>query len=79
MPGYPTQQRQPAYDARGHISEARSPHEDQNSMTTCRRRGGGSGVLTIAGVFALAVIGTAGAFGYRALFGGSGTHRARRR
>ena len=27
------------------------------------------GVLAIAAVFALAVIGTAGAFGYRALFG----------
>jgi sporulation related protein len=32
------------------------------------------GVMTIAAVFALAVIGTAGAFGYRALFGSSGTH-----
>ncbi len=31
------------------------------------------GVLVIAGVFALAVIGTAGAFGYRALFGSSGS------
>jgi SPOR domain len=29
------------------------------------------GVLVIAGVFALAVVGTAGAFGYRALFGSS--------
>ncbi len=32
------------------------------------------GVMAIATVFALAVIGTAGAFGYRALFGSSGTH-----
>jgi hypothetical protein len=31
------------------------------------------GIMAIAGVFALAVIGTAGAFGYRALFGTSGT------
>ena len=31
------------------------------------------GIMAIAGVFALAVIGTAGAFGYRALFGSSGT------
>jgi hypothetical protein len=31
------------------------------------------GVLVIAGIFALAVIGTAGAFGYRALFGSSST------
>lgn len=30
------------------------------------------GVLVIAGVFALAVLGTAGAFGYRAIFGTSG-------
>jgi hypothetical protein len=29
------------------------------------------GIMAIAGVFALAVIGTAGAFGYRAIFGGS--------
>ena len=31
------------------------------------------GVVAIAAVFALAVVGTAGAFGYRALFGSSGT------
>ena len=31
------------------------------------------GVIAIAGIFALAVIGTAGAFGYRAIFGSSGT------
>jgi len=33
------------------------------------------GVIAIAAVFALAVIGTAGAFGYRALFGSSGTNQ----
>ncbi len=33
------------------------------------------GIMAIAGVFALAVIGTAGAFGYRALFGSSGSHQ----
>lgn len=32
------------------------------------------GVMVIAGVFALAIVGTAGAFGYRALFGSSGSH-----
>ena len=31
------------------------------------------GIMAIAAVFALAVIGTAGAFGYRALFGSSGS------
>ena len=34
------------------------------------------GIMAIAAVFALAVIGTAGAFGYRALFGSSGVERA---
>jgi len=32
------------------------------------------GILAIAAILTLAVIGTAGAFGYRALFGSSGTH-----
>lgn len=32
------------------------------------------GVVAVAAVFALAVLGTAGAFGYRALFGSSGSH-----
>ena len=36
------------------------------------------GIMAIAAVFALAVIGTAGAFGYRAMFG-SPAHPARRR
>ncbi len=37
-------------------------------MPANRRR---IGIIAIAGVFALAVIGTAGAFGYRAIFGSS--------
>jgi hypothetical protein len=41
-----------------------------NDAQARRRR---IGVLAIAGVLALAVIGTAGAFGYRALFGSSST------
>ena len=44
--------------------------EYYEDMPSPRRR---LGVLAIAGVFALAVIGTAGAFGYRALFGSSGS------
>ena len=32
------------------------------------------GIVAIAGVFALAVVGTAGAIGYRAIFGSSGSH-----
>jgi hypothetical protein len=42
--------------------------EYYEDMPPPRRR---LGVLAIAGVFALAVVGTAGAFGYRALFGSS--------
>ena len=41
-----------------------------------RRRAGAWASWSIAGVFALAVIGTAGAFGYRALFGASGSSYA---
>jgi len=33
------------------------------------------GIMAVAAVFALAVVGTAGAFGYRALFGASGSSR----
>ena len=40
-----------------------------------RRRGG---LVTVLAVLALAVVGTAGAFGYRAMFGNSGTRDRRR-
>jgi hypothetical protein len=43
-------------------------HQDYYDDVPPRRR---MGVLAIAAVFALAVVGTAGAFGYRALFGSS--------
>jgi SPOR domain len=46
--------------------------EDQDfydDVAPSRRR---MGVMVVAGIFALAVIGTAGAFGYRAVFGSSG-------
>jgi len=47
-------------------------HEEQDfydDVPPSRRR---TGILVIAGIFALAVIGTAGAFGYRAIFGAPG-------
>jgi len=70
VPAYLTQQRQPAYDARPY--QQGEAHEDvYDDLPPPRRR---LGVLAIAGIFALAVVGTAGAFGYRAVFGGSGTH-----
>jgi len=72
VPGYTPQQ--PAGYAQHAAYDQSTPHlgpeeedfyEDEQPS---RRR---MGVLVIAGVFALAVIGTAGAFGYRALFGSS--------
>ena len=66
---------QPAgYDATAYYQDAAAsaPHGDEmyDDVPPARRR---ISVIAIAGVFALAVIGTAGAFGYRALFGSSGS------
>jgi sporulation related protein len=72
------------HEARGYApSQADFPHDPYEQETaqhveeeyyddvpSSRRR---LGVMAIAGVFALAVIGTAGAYGYRALFGSSGS------
>src|SRR5262249_30311268 len=49
---------------------AQTEDEYYDDMPAPRRR---LRVMAIAGVFALAVIGTAGAFGYRSLFGSSGS------
>ena len=48
------------------------PHDEDmyEDQPRARRRGG---LLTVMAVLALAVVGTAGAFGYRALFSGSGS------
>jgi len=65
---------QPAgYEHADHQYPGNPPYnaEDQDfydDVPPSRRR---AGVLVIAGVFALAILGTAGAFGYRALFGSS--------
>jgi len=69
---------QPAYDQESYAQQAYpgAPQigaQDQDlydDLPPQRRR---LGVLAIAGVLALAVVGAAGAFGYRAVFG-SGTH-----
>lgn len=45
-------------------------HDDYDDHAPARRRGG---MLTVMAVIALALIGTAAAFGYRAIFGGSGS------
>jgi hypothetical protein len=61
-----------AYGASGYYEEEELPPVDDVYLegSSSRRR---LGILAIAGVFALGVIGTAGAFGYRALFGPGGT------
>ena len=71
VPAYMTQQRQPAYDApRGYHQQGEAHEDAYDDLPPPRRR---LGVMAIAGIFALAVVGTAGAFGYRAVFGGTGT------
>ena len=69
---YPADQagyEQDAYELDAHPHPEEEYYED---APPSRRR---LGIMAIAGVFALAIIGTAGAFGYRALFGSSGSHQ----
>jgi SPOR domain len=66
---YPTSQAGYQHDAYGHEPAQYAEEEYYDDVPPSRRR---LAILTIAGVFALAVIGTAGAYGYRALFGSSG-------
>jgi hypothetical protein len=62
-PGY-----DPAMFAQDHLQAGQEAYYDD--VPPPRRR---LSVLVIAGVFALAVVGTAGALGYRAMFGSSGS------
>jgi len=71
----PQQQRpnhpQPFYMQEAEAGSMPPPHDDEfydDAPRGSRRRG----LLTVAAVFALAIVGTAGAFGYRSLFGGPG-------
>jgi sporulation related protein len=68
--GYPADQ--VGYEQHGYEQDAHQHVEEEyyEDVPPSRRR---LGIMAIAGVFALAVIGTAGAFGYRALFGSSGS------
>ena len=73
--GYPADQAgydQAGYEQDGyeHGAHQQVDEEYYEDAPPSRRR---LGIMAIAGVFALAVIGTAGAFGYRALFGSSGS------
>jgi sporulation related protein len=68
--GYPADQagyEQPGYEQGAQEYSEEEYYED---VPPSRRR---LGIMAIAAVFALAVIGTAGAFGYRTLFGSSGS------
>jgi hypothetical protein len=78
-PGFQPRAQVPSYppEDAGYEGEAEYPtnanssaedHDFYDDVPPRRRMG----ILAIAAVFALAVIGTAGAFGYRALFGSSG-------
>ncbi len=67
----PLDEHQPAqYDAAAYHQDAASAthYDDYDEAPPARRR---VSIIAIAGIFALAVVGTAGAFGYRALFGSS--------
>jgi hypothetical protein len=71
---YHTENEAPGYPAAAGGYQAHQGAEEDDvydDVPPPRRR---IGVLAIAAVFALAVIGTAGAFGYRAIFGSSGAN-----
>jgi len=68
--GYAPGQADYPQDAYEHDIAQQSDDEYYEDAPSSRRR---VGVVAIAGVLALAVVGTAGAFGYRALFGSSGS------
>jgi hypothetical protein len=68
--GYPSSEAGYQRDAYGHDAPQFAEEDYYDDMPSSRRR---IGVIAIAGVLVLAVIGTAGAFGYRAIFGSSGS------
>ena len=74
---YQTEEEAPGSAEQGYEADAYDEHQPPgeqedlyDDLPPPRRR---LGILAMATVFALAVIGTAGAFGYRALFGSSGS------
>jgi hypothetical protein len=70
--GYLADQAGYEQDSYEHDAIQHPEEEYYEDVPPSRRR---LGIMAIAGVFALAVIGTAGAFGYRALFGSSASHQ----
>jgi hypothetical protein len=70
--GYPPSQAGHEQDEYAPDAPHQTEDEYYDDVPPSRRR---LAVMAIAGVFALAVIGTAGAFGYRALFGSSNSNQ----
>jgi hypothetical protein len=71
LPAYATEESEQDYgaqDAEHQGGEAYAQEDYYDDRPSERRR---SGIVILMAVFALAVVGTAGAFGYRAMFGGS--------
>ncbi len=69
---YPPNQAGYEQDVYAHDTLQQTEDEYYDDVPPSRRR---LAVMAIAGVFALAVIGTAGAFGYRALFGSASSNQ----
>jgi hypothetical protein len=63
----------PAYDSNNYYQDAAPGSEAAHDYDDVPPRRGRIAVIAIAAVFGLVVVGTAGAFGYRALFGSSGS------
>ena len=75
QPGFeqhPYAQQSPLYPTGPDAGAMPAPHDDE-FYDDAPRGGRRKGLLTVAAVLALAVVGTAGAVGYRSYFGGPGT------
>jgi SPOR domain len=68
VPAYATAQSHESYGAEYDRGEGYAADDDYDERPNRRRR---SGLVIAMAIFSLAVVGTAGAFGYRAVFGGS--------
>jgi len=69
VPGYTPEHYPDDADYPEHGASPAEDHAYYDDVPPRRR----IGIMAVAGVFALVVLGTAGAFGYRAIFGSSGT------
>ncbi len=73
---YQVENETPAYQDAADGGYGNDPYQrdnQQDAYDDVPPSGRRTGIVVIAGIFALAVVGTAGAFGYRAIFGSSGS------